>query len=379
MKRLLRFAVLFLYLFSCSNNEKQQENEKNIIGDWVFVDGKEVTGGTVTESTINELSTAAISFYTNHECEEKSGYVKRDTLGKLRYYKTKVKFKITADSLKIGYEGGPGWSSLKIAKLDENILQVEGNGWQFIYKHFKSPKNPPPQFDKIILSASGCMVGGCPMADVLIDTSGLVLFNGMEFTEPKGLFKGRISKKLYHQLQDNFRKADFDSLKNEYTDGSSDEMTISTTFVKNGKIYKSVSDHGIQAPPAFRQAYDQLEYLYQSIPSQKTENDRLGQYSDIIDESKLFKGDSVLRFKLSESFLLLDYLRNGKISTNKFKPLFQYRTYYSYNKLHEIATDGRFFIFIPRGKTKPVTIDIGFNFIDINFKNAKWDKKWKNE
>jgi hypothetical protein len=80
-----------------------------------------------------------------------------------------------------------------------------------------------------------------------------------------------------------------------------------------------------------------------------------------------------LDLRQSETFLLFDYLRNGRISNNKFKTRFKLHTDYDpINPLYDIDTDGRFYTFVVKGK--PVTIDIGFNFYDVNAKNWVWGK-----
>jgi hypothetical protein len=42
------------------------------------------------------------------------------------------------------------------------------------------------------------------------------------------------------------------------------------------------------------------------------------------------------------------------------------------HKAHDINTDGRYYTFISNGKH--TTIDIGFNFYDVNIKNWDWRK-----
>jgi hypothetical protein len=80
-----------------------------------------------------------------------------------------------------------------------------------------------------------------------------------------------------------------------------------------------------------------------------------------------------LDFTQSETFLLADYLKKGKIIANHFQPRFILHFDHNViNPLYNVYTDGRFFKFIVKGK--PIIIDIGFNFYDVNAKIWKWRK-----
>jgi hypothetical protein len=95
-----------------------------------------------------------------------------------------------------------------------------------------------------------------------------------------------------------------------------------------------------------------------------------------ITTSKLKKGNMVLDLTQSETFLLSDYLKKGKITINNFRPRFiLHFDHDEINTLYEVDTDGRFFKFLVADK--PVTIDIGFNFYDVNAKNWQWRRSNK--
>lgn len=232
--------------------------------------------------------------------------------------------------------------------------------------------NKATNFDKIIFSTSECMIR-CPVINIIISADGNVVFKGQGSSTKFGLFKGKISKKLYQQIEANFEKANIDGIKSTYRTLESDQRTVSTTFVKNGRIYKTVDDYGEIAPESFRSSYAPLENLYKTLLLAKDSVPKSIPFFEEITTSKLKNGNLVLDFTQSETFLLADYLKKGKITVNNFQPRFTLHfDYNEINPLYNVDTDGRFFKFIVKGK--PIIIDIGFNFYDVNAKIWKWRK-----
>jgi hypothetical protein len=215
----------------------------------------------------------------------------------------------------------------------------------------------------------------CAMTNIIINANGAVVFKGQGETTKRGLFISSISSKLYQQIEDNFTKTNFDSLKNNYVSGVSDQRTFTTTFVKNGKIFKTVYDYGDIAPESFRLAYGTLDSLYEKILLKNIPDPAFIPSFQNITESTLKKNGMALDIRQSETFLLMNYLRTGKISGDLFKPRFKLHTYFDIHPIYDIETDGRYYTFSVRGKL--VTIDIGFNFYDVNAKNWLWRKATK--
>lgn len=247
-------------------------------------------------------------------------------------------------------------------------------GLLFLFVFFLScshnPANKAINFDKIIFSTSGCMLT-CPVTNIIIGADGTVVFKGQGSSTKYGLYIGRIPKELYQRFDNNFRKANIDALKGKYQSQVSDQRTVSTTFVKNGRIYKTVDDYGEIAPASFRSSYAGLENLYKTLALTKDSIPKLIPLFEEITTSKLKKGNMVLDFTQSETFLLSDYLKKGEITINNFHPRFILHFDHDViNPLYNVETDGRFFKFIVKGK--PVIIDIGFNFYDVNTKIWQW-------
>jgi len=235
--------------------------------------------------------------------------------------------------------------------------------------------NQATHFDEIIFSTSECMIP-CPMTNIIISADGLVVFKGQGNSAKIGLYSGKISKELYQQIEKNFEKANIDGIKNRYQTLLSDQRTVSTTFVKNGRIYKTVYDYGEIAPKSFQSSYEPLENLYKTLNLTKDPVPKLIPLFDEITTAKLKKGNMVFDLTQSETFLLTNYLRKGKLTINNFLPCFTLHfDYGAINPLYNVDTDGRFFKFLV--KSKPVIIDIGFNFYDVNAKNWQWRKATK--
>jgi hypothetical protein len=213
----------------------------------------------------------------------------------------------------------------------------------------------------------------CSVTNIIIGADGNVVFKGQGNSTKYGMYTGKISKTLYQQIDANFEKANIDGVKNTYQTLESDQRTVSTTFVKNGQIYKTVSDYGELAPAAFSSCYTKLENLYKTLVLTKDSIPKSIPLFSEITTSKLKKGNMELDFTQSETFLLADYLKKGKIIANHFQPRFILHFDHNViNPLYNVYTDGRFFKFIVKGK--PIIIDIRFNFYDVNAKIWKWRK-----
>ncbi len=371
MNRLFSFIPLLLLIYSCSNSHKQLDNEKNILGDWVAVHINSTPNAQGITLMPPEFYTRGFTFYTNHIFDNKVGYYGHEKEGKTLYLGTISKFKILSDSILFFDPTNKKWNSEKLVLLTPDSLRFSTGQAVITFKHYFVKKTKIPEFDKIILSTSTCF-GTCPVTNTIINSDGTVIFKGILFTAKQGLFTGMISKQQYQQLQDNFRKVDFDSLKNAYVNGPTDQQTITTTFIKNGVILKSVEDYERQAPYLFAWAYVPVENLYQTIALKSVASPEFIPNFNSITDSKFKKGDMILHLKQSETSLLFDYLRTGKTSNHKFKPRFKLHPYFDINSFPDMDTDGRFYTFVVKGK--PITIDIGFNFYDENIKNWEWRK-----
>lgn len=362
-----RILFICLLIFLNKETEAQPANKKNILGDWIIV-GNPVSGKRKNidpeYSIYNKLG---FSFYPNGSFDNKVGYVKhKDSTN--RYFGIRSKYRITNKAFYLLDPGRQKWDTCKLIKLTTDTLQFKIRGALATFIHYKSTSQKNPDFDKIILSSSGCM-GSCTNMSIMLNNDGTIIFAGGEFTDKKGTYTGKISKERFKLLQADLFITDVRSLKNSYRGGVSDDETISITFVKDGKIYKSINDYGKTAPAQFIWAYNPLRYLYQTLTLKTVSyRDLLPQLNSL----KWKKDNKVADLPQSETFLLSYYLNKGKTFDGKFNPRFKLAPSYQLRSPNDVDTDGRYYTFIQNSKS--ITIDIGFNFYDINAKNWEWRK-----
>lgn len=371
MKRLPIYLLSFcLFACSCKQHPSQSANEKNILGDWVKVKNPIFLNKHNRVPELRDFSRSGFSFYADHKFDNKLGYLKRTDTNEV-YLGTRSKYNIIADSLQLLNLEENKWESYKIIKLTSDSLQLGKDDGLATFKHYDIKRQTNLNFDKIIMSTSGCY-GSCPIMSIILNNDGSVLFKGLEYTGKKGLFTGHITKENFELLQHNFLTTNIDSLKSRYIAGWTDDETISTTFVKNGMIYKTVDDYGRIAPFQFTWAYNPVRYLYQQVKLKAIAQPSVIKNYNALRGSGFKVNKNIAELTESETFLLFDYIKNGKQSIAKYKKRFKLNTTFGYYKHVEFETDGRFYKFIVKGK--PVVIDIGFNFYNVNEHNWQWRK-----
>lgn len=360
--------LLCTLIFSCTGNHRATKQDY-ILGNWVEVKTiSEQKHGVVIPKYYLHVA-LGLTFNNDNTYENKSGYFHIDTTTKKETYLGNFgRYQIRRDSLLLFplHSGNP--ETFKILALNTDSLQLDQDSVITTFKHYTIKKSTAPVFDKIILSTTACF-GTCPVSNMMISADGTVLFDGEIYSSIQGFNKGKITTAAYTQLMNNFRQINFDTLKTEYYSSWTDQPTVYVTFIKDNKIYKSVRDYGRSAPYLFEWACLPLQHLYQTISLHKLPKpDSLPSFEILSLYNN--KNDSVVRLKYSEQFLLSCYLRNGKIIDNSaFKPRFKLK---GSDNNSITKTDGRYYSFM-LGK-KEETIDIGFNFFDVNRKNWKWEK-----
>lgn len=362
--------LICLLICSCKEHLVQSANEKNILGDWVRVSNPVPINKDSIILELPDIRRSGFSFYTDHTFDNKTGYLKR-TDSTTVYLGTKSTYKITSDSLKLLNQDSNRWESYKLIKLTPDTLQFRLWNRLSTFKHYNIKKYSNIDFDKIVLSTSGCY-GSCPIMSIILNNDGSVVFKGMGHTGKKGSFIGKITREQFQRLQNDFFTTNFDSLQNSYRGSWTDDETISTTFIKNDKIYKTVHDYGRQAPYLFTWAYIPIRYLYQHMALKAISQPTFFPRFNELRGSDFRLNGSIAVMTESETFLLFDYLRNGQVSNSDFKSRYKLHVEFSDFPYYDIDTDGRLYKFIVNGK--PITIDIGFNFYDVNVKNWQWRK-----
>jgi hypothetical protein len=366
MKYLL-YVLLLIVLSSCKSTA--QKNEKYILGDWI-----QIKSDSKDPSAVFELSNRQLfSFNADHTVDDKYGYFKRGVgpNESTIYLGNHSKYQITDKSLKIFDLGLNQWITYKILKLTAETLIFSNSGYTLTFERYKALKFPIDQFDKISLSTTGCF-GSCPIMNIIIDSNGEVMFRGDMFTSKRGLFTGKTTKFQYQQIRDMFSLVDIEELKPDYRASWTDDETVIITFTKNNKIIKTVKDYGKTAPYQLAWTYTPLRYLYQKVDLKAADYPTF--FSDLryMMNAKFLKADSVLTFKNSEASLLIDYLRKGKICKVNFPTRFKFKINNEKKSSDFIITDGRYYKLTNAHQT--VTVDLGFNFYDVNAQNWHWEK-----
>lgn len=374
MKTKLLITILtILTLLSCKKI-KDQQLEKDIVGEWTFVkivdNSKTNTDSETLPSPLGNTRIGYI-FNQNNTCENKLGYFKRIN-GKTRidrkiiYLGNETQFKIEDDSLKIFDLSNSTWNSKKILSILGDTLTMQISDSVFSkYARAKYKINPNEHYDKILVSSSGCY-GTCPISDISIDKNGKVFYFGERYNTQNGFFTSNIAKEEFRNLELAFKKVDISNLKDSYQSDWTDDETVTITFVKDGKIVKSITDYGREAPIELIWAYTPFRYLYQQIKLEPFKNDKqiFSKWGISFETSH-----QICTLTKSEGFYLLSEIYEGKEVIQNFKKKYKLEVWNNNDKKEIAFTDGRIF------KFKEKTIDIGYNFLTVNNLNTKFRTK----
>lgn len=367
MNRLAIIITLFLFFMHLLACNKPTANEKLLLGTW------EGWG----ENRLTDANNISLTFNSDYTLENQSGFYKSN--GKLQptYLGTHSQYKFQKDSLFIFEPDSNRWNYHSILKLTQDTLIIKWTYDTLTLTRYQVKNYPLPDFDKIVVSFTDGGRYGYTCMNMIIGADRTISYEDNCDPRKKGFFTGFISLPQYKRLLDGFKHVDINSLKGDYypnTKIEQDEFTI--TFVKDGKLIKSVTDYGYVAPWDFFLAYNPLIYLHQSIWLKKdTVPEFMSAYQNIFSASlkrgkKRYRDE--LQFRDSETFLLFHYILKGKICSTSFKTRFQLVAQYNRFKESNIDTDGRYYKFIVNGK--PVTVDIGFNYYDLNASKRVWDE-----
>ncbi|WP_413667312.1 DUF6438 domain-containing protein [Mucilaginibacter sp. Mucisp86] len=371
MKFLLPIFLLLLFS-SCKNT--LQNNQKDILGDWIRIRNSDVEK-TGMSSLIAPPNKTGFSFYADQTFDNKGGFIKHNE-NTQTYLDTRSRYKLKIDSLILFDPVKGQWEHYHLIKLSADLLQFDSSEGLYTFRRFNPHNFAENKFDKIILSTSGCL-GTCPVMDITLNSDRTILFSGKMFTgEMKGQFTGTVPQDKYEQIQKSFRIINFEKIKQ---DGifPADIETVTTTYVKNGRIYKTIqSGSDIDLLP-LNWACNSLRYIYQTIPLKKAAETNIKATTYIIASASFTKNDSLIYLKNSEVAYLSELLDKGKkVNTSLFKSRFKLYLYSFGQPRDSVDTDGRYFKFIKKGK--PFIIDLGFNFYDVNTQNWHWKKATDN-
>jgi hypothetical protein len=378
-------SFFLLMAISC----KRQPSHELLIGHWRIVKEKDTIYNNMPLPPFNDGERRGYYEFINDSLvDTKTRYykvIKSTTRGReRRFLSTITKYKIINDSLRLFNPSDSTWESVGLLKslTDNKMVLVSKWGKESTFlRHSYERGSTKTKIDVIALSSSGCY-GTCPITNVIIESNGDVTFYGERYIDKIGFFEGQISEAKFTQIKDQFNEAGIENLEQNFSVGHTDDETISTTFSFKNKFINSIDDYGEAGPDELVWGYSSLRYLFQDLALRKLDSTTVPFYLDL-HYFRFEKGKEICDLTQSESFLLWNYLRKGTLKDGKANAKYNvdfvrnYTWAPSYDemddpykerteeKVKKITTDGRLYTFDITGQ-KPVTIDIGFDFFEVN-------------
>src|SRR5690554_1075443 len=373
--------IFFMVLLGCDSKSDQKSTVnplfKELEGEWIRLDEK--------PKAMDFYYPVGFSF-SNDTMEFFQGIHQRviDTNSgkkRIKYHGNKTSFKINNDSIFYIDPVDGSWKFWNIINQikQDTIIVTGADSVIDKYARLNYDLDTLLDFDQIVLSRTGCY-GICPILDISININGEFHFQGEGFTDTLGFFKGKLPKTITNEIFRKFQKADIKNLDTTYNIYHTDDEVVSTTFLKDNQIIRTIHDYGKAGPPELVWAYVLLSNSYNTKTKEKI----------IIDDPfypKMnlfrFKKDSlILTLEKSESFYLWTELKKNKVSNLNFeadKELgFERNSVYwgqdpNENRKHKIMidiiiTDGQRFEFKFQNDSS-VYYDLGYNFISKQLKS----------
>lgn len=365
--------ILLTILFSCK--KRNYEYEKTILGEWKFeklIDLRTPKQNNEPPQLREDVNNQGYIFFANDSCDDMRGFFKiiQDSNDyekrRVEFSGTKTEYLIEDDSLKIFSKTINKWISNKINSLTKDTLTLYSNDSVLIvYTRLKYDKNKYKKFDKIIVSSSGCY-GCCPIIDICISSNGLIIYNGQKHNKINGLYTSSISKEKYLEIEKSFNKIDLLQLDKNYQANHTDDEQVTVSFIKDGKIIKTIADYGGVSPSEFIWAYTPVRYLYQNLKLDSLKSDK--PFSTISRPGFETKS-KICEITKSEIFYLFTELFKCKEVKDKFEEKYFLNLLIDFDNNQIVKTDGRYY------STNGKTYDLGYNFITQNNLEKRFRKK----
>ena len=364
------FLLLVFLFFSC---DKKEENM--LIGNWYF-DSNLITDNYDSSEkqnfSLNILNDSILEykfgFYEYIPTNMKVLGAYSDTtdmkINALRFLGTKTKYTIKDSTLLFWDKSDSIWVKHKIKTLNHEYLILEDESkkeYNLVKK--KKTYNDSTLYDAIIVDRQGGF-GCCGVNTTYINRKGKMYFKGLGYNTNEDDFITQLDLKTATQIFNNFDRIDIFHMENSYQRSVTDAQNNTITFIKNGKIVKSIQDYANKAPIDFFAAYNELSYLYQKV---KKKNDAVFIFDNRLNFPSFENNKVQNRIYNSEFFLLELELKKGKEVNIVFEP--KYVLNFSYLNhgflFNKIETDGKYYKFYYNDNATK-TIDIGYDFIEEN-------------
>ncbi len=385
------YFILCLFLLSCQKKpaELTPTPQELIIGEW-----KEYYSGLAKRADRDQNKPFAlradalqgISFSPDSTLIYKTGFFEylegfsKKRRAPYKYLGDTSSYFIRNDSLYFYDLKDHKWTPLNIQKLTKDTLILRRDK-DFAASYVKQniPKTTRPEIDRITFTSHRCM-GYCPIYDLILNKNGEVILFGYDFLHFEGPHIANIGEKRFNAILENFRKASPYDLKEQYSSGN-DGWGMTLSLAHKNYLFKSIYNFEFEEMPAeLYWAYRPLIFMYEEVDFKPLPLADLPDYLDVIVYK--FKYDKLVgNLESTESLLLWDYLRNGKETQDRFEELYtltftslrgKYDNWLppshlasATKSISKITSDGRYYKFYYKAKP-PVTVDLGFNFVDNN-------------
>ena len=389
--RALIYLLISITTISCDRADKDRSNtllKKKLIGEWEPVAGDNDQFTFLGSPVGIAFSDDSIEFFSGFFRQEFDSITLRS---KYAYFGNFTEYNIRSDSIFIKSVFDQSWNYWKsfINVKGDTLMLASTDTTQGKFVRLNYSLDSIIEYDQIVYSSSGCY-GSCPILDFSLNQEGEFLFQGEGYTDALGFFRGKLTEKQTDFIFNKFRKSDVINIAKAYYASHTDDQSITTTYLKNGKIIKTIHDYGMSGPNELVWAYIAISNAYKlttldTISIDEPFYPKLHYFS--------FRRDSlILSLEKSESFHLWTELKNSdtlnKIFTSEYELYF--RPNYTYSgpepnrsrqytlELKSIKTDGRFFSFHFKNE-KTITYDLGYNFVDRNFNQEDFrkPKEWE--
>lgn len=390
-------ALLTTLILSCNSTSKQDISDRNlreiISGEWVKINKTENSENQYPPPPILRffpegmtISNDSIEFYSGfYDYSFDSITGKRTN----QYVENFAAYEIKDGKLNIKNPLTKRWESrLKFVRCKDDTLQLTLDDTTTLrYKRLHYAVDTLPNFDQIVYSSSGCY-GSCPIMDISITKEGSVLFQGEGYVNALGFYSGILEMQTKKYVFDKFKRANPLSLQDNYSVMRTDNQSITTTFIIAGKIVKTIHDYGMEGPNELVWAYVPISNLYNkvrldSVPSNDPFYPKLRTFT-------FNMGGLILPLEKSESFYLWTEIKKSNRSDKQFTPKYKLtfscndtywgpdpnKTRYHKNKLITVMTNGRFYKFEFENE-ESVTYDLGYDFVERNFKPTDFRKPFE--
>jgi hypothetical protein len=375
--RIIIATFLIALSISCTPSFERQEAEKkiknNIMGSWIESNNfPKIPRYWVSGMTILEDS---IDFYLGFNKESEDNNIEQK-----RYFGNVVPYKINEDSIFIKNPLTEKWEfRWTFSKRENDTLELADGRGLSKYKKLHYNLDTLPDFDQIIHSSSGCF-GSCPIIDIAVDKEGNVLTQGKGYVKPLGFYAGHIDAKTKNYIFEKFRKSNPLQLNDRYSFSHSDDQTFTTTFIKERKIVKTIYDYGMAGTQDLIWAYIATLNTYSIIQLDSLPLEKV-LYPELNCCFSLKRNGLILPLEKSEIFYLWTELKKSNQTDKTFKPEIKHSFFCNKNKTNQneceiksFSTDWRYYKFEFKNK-KSITLDLGYNFIEQNFKPTDFKKQ----